>query len=138
MSVEIDILYEGDLLCKATHGESGQSIATDAPADNGGKGELFSPTDLVGVALGTCIITIMGLVAKRSGIDLKGTQVHVKKEMAAAPARRVGELEVTITLPKGLNLSPEMRAKLEQAGKSCPVRQSLHPDIQLKENFIYL
>ena len=90
MAVEIDVVYTGELHCEATHGPSGSKLTTDAPVDNGGKGAAFSPTDLVGVALGTCLVTIMGIIAKRHDWDLRGTRVHVVKEMAAKPARRVG------------------------------------------------
>lgn len=137
MSVEIDIVYEGQLHCKATHGPSGQAITTDAPKDNGGKGEAFSPTDLVAAALGSCLVTIMGLVAQRSGLDINGTRVHVAKDMAAEPARRVGTIRTTITLPKGKKLSQADRDKLERAAKMCPVKQSLHPDINMPVEFVY-
>ena len=137
MAVEIDIVYTGDLHCEATHGPSGSKLATDAPVDNAGKGEAFSPTDLVGVALGTCLVTIMGIIAKRHDWDLRGTRVHVVKEMAAKPARRVGVLKTTITLPKGRHWSPEDRERLEQAAQTCPVGQSLHPDVQQHVQFVY-
>ncbi len=137
MSVEVDIVYQGELHCTATHGPSHQSISTDAPLDNGGKGAAFSPTDLVGTALGTCIVTIMGLVAKRNGLDITGTHVHVTKEMAASPIRRIGELRVTVTLPKGKPLSATDRERLEQAAQKCPVKQSLHPDIKMPVEFVY-
>jgi len=137
MAVEIDIVYTGDLHCEATHGPSGSKLTTDAPVDNGGKGEAFSPTDLVGVALGTCLVTIMGIIAKRHDWDLRGTRVHVVKEMASAPARRVGVLKMTITLPKGRRWSPEDRQRLEHAAHTCPVAQSLHPDVQQQLQFVY-
>jgi hypothetical protein len=85
MAVEVDITYEGWLQRTASHGPSGNTITTDAPVDNGGRGEAFSPTDLVAAALGTCIITVMALVAQRSGSDLKGTHIHVIKEMTFGP-----------------------------------------------------
>jgi putative redox protein len=137
MSVEIDIRYDGDLRCSAVHGPSGSTIITDAPTDNGGKGAAFSPTDLVGTALGTCIMTIMGLVAKRHGWDLTGTTVHVVKDMVHTPVRRIGKLSVKITLPPGLHLSAQDREKLENAGELCPVKQSLHPDVQTWIEFVY-
>lgn len=129
MAVEMEIVYEGGLHNRATHGPSGQVITTDAPVDNGGKGSAFSPTDLVGAALGACMLTIMGKVAERNAIDLRGTTVHVVKEMASDPVRRIKRLGVVITLPAGLRLSPENRAKLENAAQTCPVKQSLHPGI---------
>lgn len=135
MAVEIDITYEGDLHCTAVHGPSGERLRTDAPLDNGGKGELFSPTDLLATALGTCVVTVMGLVAGRLGLDISGTRVHVVKEMAAQPVRRVGSLLVTITLPAGCVLSQEDRARLERAVDICPVKQSLHPDTWVEVQF---
>jgi putative redox protein len=137
MAVEIGIVYEGDLHCNATHGPSGVTMSTDAPVDNGGKGEAFSPTDLVGVALGTCIVTIMGLVAKKSGLDINGSRVQVVKEMAAAPERRIAALRTKITIPKGSKLSAADREKLERGAKGCPVKASLHPDINMPIEFVY-
>ncbi len=131
MAVEMEIVYEGGLRCSARHGPSGQVIATDAPVDNGGNGAAFSPTDLVGAALGACMLTIMGKVADRNGIDLLGTKVRVTKEMASEPVRRIKRLGVVMTLPPGLTLSPENRARLENAAHTCPVKQSLHPDVVL-------
>src|SRR5436190_8383122 len=117
MSVQIEITYQGGLRCEAMHGPSGAKLATDAPVDNQGRGESFSPTDLVATALGTCIMTIMGIVAERGGLDLAGTQVHVTKEMLAAPVRRIGKLTVTVTVrtDKATRLSAADRAKLETA-----------------------
>ena len=137
MSVEIDIRYDGDLRCSAVHGPSRTNIITDAPTDNGGKGAAFSPTDLVAAALGTCVTTIMGLVAKRHGWVLTGTTVHVAKDMVQTPIRRIGKLSVKITLPKGLHLSAKDREELENAGEFCPVKQSLHPDVQTWVEFVY-
>lgn len=131
MAVEMEVIYEGDLRSRAKHGPSGQEITTDAPVDNGGKGSAFSPTDLVGAALGACMLTIMGKVAERNGIDLRGTKVRVSKEMASEPVRRIQRLGVVMTLPTGLKLSPENRVKLENAAHTCPVKQSLHPDVVL-------
>lgn len=137
MAVEIDIGYEGDLHCVATHGPSGERLRTDAPVDNGGRGELFSPTDLLATALGACLVTIMGIVAKRLGLDIAGTRVHVAKEMVADPVRRVGSLAVTVTLPPGQALSLPDRARLERAAHTCPVKQSLHPDTVVSLRFEY-
>ncbi len=136
MSVELDITYDGNLRCTATHGPSRSQISTEAPVDNGGRGTLFSPTDLVGAALGTCLLTIMGKVAERHGWDLRGTRVHVVKEMAAAPLRRVAAIKVTISLPKTREWSAEDRARLRNAAETCPVKQSLHPDVQMPLEFI--
>ncbi len=137
MSVNIDIQYEGDLRCSAKHGPSGDTLTTDAPVDNGGKGAAFSPTDLVATAVGSCMVTIMGLTAQTNQLDIIGTKVHVVKEMAADPVRRIGEIIVTITLPPGKKFSKTDRQKLEAAAKACPVKQSLHPDTKITMDFVY-
>jgi len=137
MSVEIDIEYQGQLHCAATHGPSRQTLTTDAPVDNGGQGGAFSPTDLVATALGSCLMTIMGLVAQRNAIDLTGMKAHVVKEMTSPPVRRIQTLKVTVTLPPGRTLSAGDRAKLEQAAHTCPVKQSLHPDVAVQVQFVY-
>ena len=137
MAVEITCEYLGDLHCTATHGPSGQTFTTDAPVDNGGKGEAFSPTDLVATAMATCIMTIMGLVARDHGWDLAGTRARVTKEMVADPKRRIGALTLTVTLPPGIALSDADRTCLENAAKVCPVRQSLRPEVQVDVDFEY-
>jgi putative redox protein len=137
MAVTIDVLYQGNLRCQATHGPSRQTLITDAPTDNGGKGEAFSPTDLVATGLGSCLVTIMGLVAQRHNWDLTGTKVQVTKEMTADPVRRIGVLKVTVSLPSSCGLAAVDRAKLEQAAWACPVKQSLHPDVRVEIQFIY-
>ena len=131
MSVEIDLVYQGELRCQATHGPSGKQLTTDAPVDNHGKGESFSPTDLVATALGACTLTLMGIVAERHKIDLAGTTVHVVKEMVQQPVRRIGTLRVTVTIPaeKAARVSAVDRTKLETAALHCPVHKSLHPDV---------
>lgn len=133
--VEIKIEYPGDLLCQATHGPSQTVLTTDAPVDNQGQGRSFSPTDLVATALGTCIFTIMGIVARRNSIDLAGSTMVVRKEMASQPARRIGRLEVEIHVPKVL--SQAERCQLENAARTCPVKQSLHPDIEVPIRFCW-
>jgi putative redox protein len=138
MSVEINAVYQGDLHCQATHGPSGHQVCTDAPVDNAGKGECFSPTDLVATAVGTCMLTLMGLVAKRSNLDISGTRVKVLKEMASAPARRIGALDIVITVPNSSKLSQADRDKLQRAADTCPVKQSLHPDVKLNVRYEYL
>jgi putative redox protein len=139
MAVEIDIVYAGQLRCIATHGPSQQQLNTDAPVDNHGRGESFSPTDLVATALGSCMITVMGIVAERHELDLVGTQVHVVKEMVQQPVRRIGALRTTIRIPveQAAKLSKEDRTRLEAAALHCPVHQSLHPEISLPIEFIY-
>jgi putative redox protein len=137
VAVTIEIAYVGDLHCEAVHGPSGDRFVTDAPVDNGGKGDAFSPTDLVATALGTCLSTVMGIVAKRREIDLAGTRVTVVKEMTSVPIRRIGALTATITVPGGARLSTSDRALLERTADTCPVRQSLHPDVAVTMNFVY-
>jgi putative redox protein len=137
MGVEVDIVYEGELRCVATHKPSRDKIATDAPVDNGGRGAAFSPTDLVGAALGTCIVTIMGQAAARVGMNVDGTRVHVTKEMTPTGLRRIAELRVKITVPGGATLSPSQRERLEIAADTCPVKKSLHPDVNVTIEFSY-
>jgi len=137
MAVEINIAYEGGLHCSAVHGPSRQSLTTDAPVDNGGKGATFSPTDLVATAMGTCMVTIMGLVAQRNNLNIDGLQVQVLKEMTADPVRRIGSLKTRLVFPRGKLLAAADRAKLEAAAKACPVKQSLHPDVKVPIEFVY-
>jgi putative redox protein len=127
--VEIEVAYEGDLHCRLTHGPSGAEIVTDAPVDNEGKGEAFAPTDLMSAALGSCILTIMGIYARRHEIDLRGSRARVRKEMVVDPIRRVGRLEVVVDLPG--RIDPARRPALEKAAHACPVERSLHPDVKV-------
>jgi len=133
--VKVSIRYDGDLHCSATHGPSSAKLATDAPADNKGKGEAFSPTDLVATALGTCISTTMGIRAQEQGIDLSGMTVTVEKEMSKdAPRRIVGlSSEVHIPLPP----NHPQREMLEQTGLNCPVHKSLPPEIKRPTKFFW-
>src|SRR5205085_5650193 len=101
--VEINVTYQGQLRTSATHGPSGNTLITDAPKDNMGKGEAFSPTDLVATALATCILTTMGIVAQRNNIDMAGATARVTKEMVTSPIRRIGRLAVTIRMPMRLS-----------------------------------
>lgn len=133
--VEINIVYEGDLHCRATHQPSGTTLATDAPKDNQGRGESFSPTDLVATALGTCMLTVMGIAARPLNIDLSGSKLTVRKEMASQPIRRISKLAVTIHIP--LQLSEEQKQKLMNAAMTCPVHQSLHPEVQKPVDFVW-
>ena len=124
--VEMTAEYKGQLSCTLRHGPSGCEIVTDAPKDNQGLGRSFSPTDLLGAALGSCILTIMGIYAQRHNIDLTGAKAHIGKEAVADPVRRVGKLTVKIALPK--TVPAEHRDPIERAGRTCPVSQSLHPN----------
>jgi putative redox protein len=133
--VTIDITYQGDLRCEAVHQSSGTRLHTDAPKDNQGKGESFSPSDLVATALGSCMLTIMGIAARNMNVDLKGTQVTVQKEMVATPLRRIGQLTVKIKVPA--KVTDDQKKKLESAAFTCPVHKSLHPDIKIPVEFVW-
>ena len=128
------ILYQGNLRCHATHLQSNSVIETDAPTDNRGKGENFSPTDLVCTALATCVITTMAMKATDMGIELKETTVAVQKHMAAEP-RRIAKIEVVITFPKSLGLEEKDKTILQRVGDNCPVVKSLHPDIVIDTTY---
>ncbi len=131
--VHIDITYTGGLRCQATHGPSGSELTTDAPVDNHGRGESFSPTDLMATALGSCMVTIMGIVAERHGWNIEGTKVGVDKEMTNAAPRRIARLSVTINVPHGLEESA--RKTLENAAHTCPVKLSMLPAIEVPVTF---
>lgn len=135
--VKIQANYLGELGCDALHVPSGSRLRTDAPVDNGGKGATFSPTDLVATALGTCVMTICGLVAERHGWDLSGMSVEVDKEMVADPVRRIGRLSTMIAIPATAVPDPADRQRLETAARKCPVHQSLHPSIEATIDFRY-
>jgi putative redox protein len=126
----IDSRYEGALRCHSSHGPSGSVLETDAPTDNQGKGERFSPTDLVATALSTCILTILGIVAERHDWPLQGTTARVQKTMTPEAPRRIALLEVWISLPVGL--SEQQRAVLQRAGESCPVKLSLEGAVPMR------
>ena len=127
MSVKITCEYLGDLRTRATHGPSGNQLLTDAPVDNQGKGEAFSPSDLAATALGSCILTILGIQAKNLGADFRGATVAVEKHMTTQAPRRIARLDVRISMPAGI--AEDVRARLMRAADACPVKQSLHPDI---------
>ena len=119
----ISCRYDGQLRCLSTHGPSGALLPTDAPTDNQGRGEAFSPTDLVATALATCILTILGITADRHGLQLEGTTAEVEKTMTSSGSRRIAGLEVWITLPA--RLDERQREMLRRAGENCPVKLSL-------------
>lgn len=135
MAVEINLVYEGELRCRAQHGPSGVVVSTDAPVDNQGKGESFSPTDLVATALGGCMMTIMGIVAQRSGYSIDGSKVRVLKEMIQEPVRRIGQLTVDMHIANGSRMQEKDRKILQQAAHTCPVLKSLNPDIKVPVTF---
>jgi uncharacterized OsmC-like protein len=133
--VEISVRYEGDLRCSARHGPSGSTLVTDAPVDNHGKGESFSPTDLLAAALPSCMMTIMGIVAAREGIDLRGMTATTTKVMSTDAPRRIASLHTNITLP--IAADHPHRGKLEQAAHTCPVHKSLRESIEADVTFMY-
>ena len=133
--VEINVSYEGTLRCRAIHGPSKNELITDAAADNMGKGEAFSPTDLVATALATCIATTIGIVAQRKGFEVTGIKVHVEKHMSTDSPRRIVRLPIKLWLPLPAD-HPE-RPLIEKAAHGCPVHQSVHPDIEMPIEFIW-
>lgn len=135
--VDIQIDYGGELHCRAEHGPSRQVLETDAPVDNHGRGESFSPTDLVATGLGTCMATVMGIRARAKGFDLTGMHVHVKKIMTQVLPRRIARLEVAIRMPADVSarVQSEGRAELEHAAHTCPVRLSLLDAIEVPVHF---
>jgi uncharacterized OsmC-like protein len=137
MSNPTTLQYEGSLRCAAPWGGPQATLHTDAPADHGGQGEYGSPTDLVAVALGTCAMTMVAVVGERSGLNLKGMYVEISKEMAAQPVRRVGSIHLVVHMPAGQQYPEPIQKKLEAAFSGCPVKNSLHPEIQVSHEFVY-
>ncbi len=131
--VEMRIEYQGNLRCQARHVQSGVTLLTDAPKDNMGKGESFSPTDLVGAALGTCMLTTMGILAARMNVDLAGATVIVTKEMIADPLRRISRLTTTLNVPG--KFTAEQKQKLENAARTCPVHKALVQTVEMPITF---
>jgi uncharacterized OsmC-like protein len=128
------IVYEGNLRTVCTHNRSGSIVETDAPVDNNGKGERFSPTDLVATALGTCMLTIMGMRAREMKVDLEGVRIDVEKIMKADP-RRIGGINLTFHFPDSFQADEDQKAILENAAHTCPVIYSIHPDIKVNVQF---
>lgn len=124
------VIYEGELRTVALHLSSGTQIETDAPLDNQGKAERFSPSDLVPTALGSCMLTIMGIKARDMQTDLKDTRIEVQKLMKSDP-RRISGINLSFHFPDTLQITEKQRLILERAGNTCPVRQSIHPDIEV-------
>jgi len=131
--VKIHVEYQGGLRCESRHGPSSRTLVSDAPVDNCGKGESFSPTDLVATALGSCMLTIMGIVADKRGIALEGAVLDVTKSMVADPARRIGKLDVCVSVPGELDANAKQA--LEKAALSCPVFMSLSDKIEIPVAF---
>jgi putative redox protein len=128
------VIYEGDLRTVATHLQSGTEIETDAPTDNQGKGERFSPTDLVATALGACMATTMGIKARDLPVDLRGMKLSVQKIMKPDP-RRIAGIQIVFDFPEGFHADEKTRAILERTAHTCPVMQSIHPDMEVKIDF---
>ncbi len=131
----VETTYLGGLRTEATHTQSGATILTDAPTDNHGKGEAFSPTDLVAAALGSCMMTLMGISADRHDIKLEGTKLSITKVMSTEAPRRIAEVIVEVRFPQ--NYSDKERRLLENAAEACPVAKSLHPDCKQSFTYIY-
>jgi uncharacterized OsmC-like protein len=129
-----EIIYKGSLRTEAKHLQSNTIIETDAPTDNQGKGERFSPTDLMATSLGSCMLTIMGIKARDMNVSLDGTEVRIFKKMKAEP-RRVGGIDVKFNFPAGLNLDEKTKTILERAAITCPVAKSIHPEIEVNIDF---
>lgn len=128
------IIYKGELRTNATHIQSGSMIETDAPSDNQGKGERFSPTDLVAVALGTCMVTTMAIKARTMDIELNETRLEITKVMVSDP-RRIGKIIAHVFFPDTLQLDEKQKEILEKTARTCPVERSLHPDVVLDMEF---
>jgi uncharacterized OsmC-like protein len=135
MAISITVDYEGELRTRATHGPSGNQLITDAPTDNHGKGEAFSPTDLVATALASCMATVMNIKAQQKGYDIVGMKVSVEKHMSEDSPRRILRLPVTIEMP--LPESHPDRKILEATALACPVHHSVHPDIERPVTFVW-
>ena len=127
--VEMTLVYEGGLHTQVLHGPSGAWLETDAPVDNQGKGEAFSPTDLLATSLASCMLTTMAIVAEPEGWSLEGARARIEKHMELEPRRRVGRIVVELVLPGGLPES--VRPRLEAVARGCPVAESIHPDMQI-------
>lgn len=131
------VIYKGTLRTEATHTRSGTVIETDAPPDNNGKGERFSPTDLVATAIASCMCTLMGIAANGHNFELGSIACEVEKIMAAHP-RRIAEVKVNMTFPDGRTYDDRQKKILEKAALACPVIESLHPDLKKTVDFNWL
>ncbi len=135
MATTVEAVYLGDLRVECKHLQSGTKIVTDAPTDNQGKGEAFSPTDLCATALAACAMTIMGIFARNHGLDITGTRAEVTKIMSPSP-RRIGRIEITFHMPDR-GFSEKDRIQLERAAHTCPVHLSLHPETEQVFSFVW-
>jgi len=128
------VIYEGELRTVATHLQSGTSIETDAPTDNQGRGERFSPTDLVATALAACVATTMGIKTQGMGLNLEGMKINVTKIMKSEP-RRIGGIDIAFEWPPAFRADEKQKLILERIAHTCPVMESLHPDMEVKMAF---
>jgi putative redox protein len=136
--IDIDVIYEGELHSSATHRPSGAKLVTDAPLDNQGRGESFSPTDLVATALGACMATVMGIRARKQDLPIAGARLNVKKSMTTSPPRRIATLAVRVEMPDGARvIGADARRELEHAANTCPVRLSLLDAIDVPVDFVW-
>jgi len=135
MSITSKAIYTGELRTEAEHVKSGNKLITDAPTDNQGKGESFSPTDMVATALGSCMLTIMGIKARDKEIDIEGANVEILKTMGSNP-RRISKIDIKLTMP-AKNYSDSDKKILKLAAEACPVSRSLHPDLVVAVDMIW-
>jgi putative redox protein len=133
--VSYHLVYQGQLRCQATHDTSQVKIVTDAPVDNHGRGESFSPTDLIATGLGVCMLTTMGIAVQKENIVLDGSQVYLEKHMSTDPPRRISKIVVRIDFVRGI--PEDRRSYLEHIARTCPVVRSIHPDIIVDIEFAY-
>lgn len=133
--VHVDVDYQDQLRCEAVHQPSGTALRTDAPVDNHGLGQSFSPTDLVATALASCMATIMGIIADRNEVDLTGLKIGVDKSMSATPPRRISRLALKIEMPIGAD-HPKAEM-LKNGALACPVHKSLHPDVEVPIEWVW-
>jgi putative redox protein len=137
MTPTITVRHQGQLRCEAKRDKSGQVVYTDVTADHGGLDEYFSPIELTAAAVACCVSSVMGIVAKRSEVDLSGMEIKVGLEMAAGSPRRIGSIHLSVHIPNGQAIPGPVRQKLEAAAYACPVKNSLSPEVQVAFEFIY-
>jgi uncharacterized OsmC-like protein len=134
-SMTSTVTYSGELRTLATHLQSGSTFETDAPTDNQGKGARFSPTDLIGTSLAACMITTMAIKAKDLEAKLVGVKAETEKIMTAIPRRKIGGIKITFNWPSAIQFSEDEKSRLEEIAWTCPVKESIHPDMKIEVNF---
>lgn len=138
MPSEITVRYQGHLRCEATREKTGRTVQTDVPIEHGGLDDCFSPTELVAVALASCVSSTIAMVAARNGIDLGDMQVHVNMQMTSTPVRRIGSIRLAFQIPHGQAIDAVVRKKLEAAASACPVKNSISTNVRVTIEFAYL